>query len=69
MDTSLTYYLVIQVKTLSFVILVILSNSYASPIWTKPYFHHNIRKYEVTLPIIMLKTFSIFNFGGRKQAV
>ena len=35
MDTSLTYYLVIQVKTLSFVKLVILSNSYASQFWKK----------------------------------
>ena len=61
MDTSLTYYLVIQVKTLSFVKLVILSNSYASRIWTKLYFHQKIRKYEVILPIIMLKTYFLFS--------
>ena len=61
MDTSLTYYLVIQVKTLSFVKLVILSNSYASQIWTKLYFHHKIRKYEVILRIIMLKTYFLFS--------
>ena len=59
MDTSLTYYLVIQVKTLSFVKLVILSNS--SRIWTKLYFHQKIRKYEVILPIIMLKTYFLFS--------
>ena len=61
MDTSLTYYLVIQVKTLSFVKLVILSNSYASQFWTKLYFHHKIRKYEVILRIIMLKTYFLFS--------
>ena len=67
MDTSLTYYLVIQVKTLSFVKLVILSNSYASQIWTKLYFHHKIRKYEVILRIIMLKTYFLFSIEVEKN--
>ena len=68
MDTSLTYYLVIQVKTLSFVKLVILSNSYASQIWTKLYFHHKIRKYEVILRIIMLKHIFYFRFRWKKTS-
>jgi len=55
-------------QNLSFVKLVILSNSYASRIWTKLYFHQKNRKYEVILPIIMLKTFSIFQFWCKKTS-
>ena len=70
MDTSLTKYHVIQVKTLIFEYLIIFLYLYAPQIWTQPYFYHNIRKYELTLPIFMKKhIFSTFNLGGRKQAV
>ena len=70
MDTSLTKYPVIQVKILRFEYLIIFLNSYAPQIWTQPYYHHIIRKYELTLPIFMKKhIFSTFNLGGRKQAV
>ena len=53
MDTSLTQYPVIQVKTLRFEYLIIFLNSYEPQIWTQPYFHHNIRKYKVTLAIFV----------------
>ena len=70
MDTSLTQYPVIQVKTLIFEYLIIFLNSYALQIWTQPYFHHIIRNYEFTLPIFMKKhIFSTSNLGGRKQDV
>ena len=70
MDTSLTKYPVIQVKTLRFQYLIIFLNSYAHQIWTQPYFHHIIRNYELTLPIFMKKhIFSTSNLGGRKQVV
>ena len=70
MDTSRTQYPVIQVKTLRFEYLIIFLNLYALQIWTQPYFHHIIRKYELTLPIFVKKhIFSTFNLGGRKQTV
>ena len=62
MDTSLTQYPVIQVKTLRFEYLIIFLNSYAPQIWTQPYFHHNIRKYELTLP---LNEIPIITFNSR----
>jgi hypothetical protein len=68
MDTSLTKYPVIQVKTLRFEYLIIFLNSYAPQIWTQPYYHHIIRKYELKLPIFMKEhIFSTFNLGGKKQ--
>ena len=36
------------------------SNSYAPQIWTQSYFHHNIKKYEVTRLIVM-QIFFIFS--------
>ena len=70
MDTSLTQYPVIQVKTLRFEYLFIFLNPYALQIWTQPYFYHNIRKYELTLPIFMKNIFfPTLNLGGKKQAV
>jgi len=48
-------------QNFEFVKLVILSNSYASQIWKKPYFHHNIRKYEVTSLMVMQKYIFVFS--------
>ena len=38
-------------------------NSYAPQIWTQPYFHHNIIKYEVTLQIVLQKHIFLFSTG------
>ena len=70
MDTSLTKYPVIQVKTLRFEYLIIFLNSYAPQIWTQPYYHHIIRKYELTLPIFMKKhIFFYFQFRWKKTSL
>ena len=55
MDTSLIKYAVIQVKTLRFEYLITCSNLYASQFLTPPYADHNIKKYQVTLAIVMQK--------------
>ena len=69
MDTSLTQYPVIQVKTLRFEYLIIFLNSYAPQIWTQPYYHHIIRKYKLTLPIFMKKTYFFhFQFRWKKTS-
>ena len=45
-------------------------NSYASQIWTQPYFYHNVRKYEVRLAIAMPKRdFSFLHYVRRKYAI
>ena len=44
------------------------SNSYSPQNWIEPYNYHDIRKYEVMLPIVMQKTCFIYSFFGRKEA-
>ena len=47
--------------TLRFKKLLIISNSYAPHIRTQTYTYHNIRKFEVTLLIVMPKTYLLLS--------
>ena len=48
-------------QTLRFEHLIIILNSYQLQIWTQPYAYHNIWKYEVTLLIVMQKTYFFYS--------
>jgi hypothetical protein len=47
-------------QTLKFAHLKTFFEPYAPKIWTQAYVYHNIREYEVTLAIVMEKTFFYF---------
>ena len=61
MDTSLTQYPIIQVKTLRFEYLIIFLNSYEPQIWRQPYIYSSNRKHKVTLAIVMVTNYFLLS--------